>query len=198
MRVNQLSRHVRFRKRGLTLLEVMIAMFIFLVGIVGVLAAMPTGINSALWVVFQDASIHLAHSKFAEFRRDRVDPAVDLIATSGGYLPTGGVYVPGTQEPPNVGTGDGDPWRDFAHNPGDPYQYFDDIQKYEWRVEVADVDQGNGGATAQPQAPAGFFYPTNVNTASSIGLKRVSVTIRMKGTSRELRFSQLMFAYGQL
>ena len=192
-------------KRGLTLLEVMIAMFIFLVGIVGVLAAMPTGINSALWVIFQDASIHLAHSKFAEFRRDRVnlfagDPQPNLTPSGGGYLPSGGSYVHGCQEPPNGSPPDADniPFRDFAHDPGDPYQYFDDIQRYEWKVEMADIDAGNGGATAAPQAPAGFFYPTTTAAASNINLKRVSITIRMKGTTRELRFSQLMYSYGQL
>src|SRR5471030_2484590 len=97
---------VRNRARGapgLTLLEVMIAMFIFLVGIVGVLAAMPTAVSSATAVIFQDCAIHLSHSKFAEFRRDRADPAVDLQPSSGGYLPNGsGPYTPGKQEPYNA------------------------------------------------------------------------------------------------
>src|SRR5262249_45172953 len=138
--------------RGLTLVETLIAMFIFLIGIVGVLAAMPTGVNSAIWVIFQDAAIHLAHSKFAEFRRDRVDPAVDLVASGSGYLPnSAGPGVPGAQEGFN---NEGDPWRDFAHSPGDTYQYFDDIWKYEWKIEVSDVDAGSG---TSPVAPAGSY-----------------------------------------
>ena len=179
--------------RGLTLLEVMIAMFIFLVGIVGVLAAMPTGINSATWVIFQDSAIHLAHSKFAEFRRDRVDPAVQLQPTAGGYLPTGAVYVPGNQEPFNT---DGAPWRDFAHAAGDPYQYFEDIDRYEWSVDATQkVDDGAG--TGDVPVPAAFFFPTNAAN-SRLGLYRVDVTIRMKSTTRQMRFTQYMFSWGQL
>lgn len=184
--------------RALTLLEVIIAMFIFLVGIVGVLAAMPTGINSAEWVIFQDCAIHLSRSKFAEFRRDRVDPdpnTGDLQPKPGGYLPTTGTYVPGMQEPFNS---DGDPWRDFAAAPGQPYQYYPDIDRYEWRVECQSVD---GGPGTLPVAPVNFVYPINSATptqATPICLWRVSITIRMKGTSREMRFSQYMFAYGQL
>lgn len=187
--------HPRNRRntKGLTLLEVLIAMFIFLVGIVGVLAAMPTGVNSALWVIFQDSAIHLSHSKFAEFRRDRADPAIDLKPTPGGYLPTTGAYVPGNQEPFNTS---GDPWRDFAHNPGDPYQYFEDISRYEWSVDATkQVD--NGAGTGDVPAPVGYFYPTNV-PVSNIGLYRVDLNVRMRGTTRVMRFTQYMFAYGKL
>ena len=179
--------------RGLTLLEVMIAMFIFLVGIVGVLAAMPTGINSATWVIFQDSAIHLSHSKFAEFRRDRVDPAVHLQPSAGGYLPSNPVYVPGNQEIYNT---DGAPWRDFAHGPGDPYQYFEDIDRYEWCVDATQLVD-NGAGTGDIPVPAAFFYPTYTNN-SRIGLFRVDVTIRMKSTTRQMRFTQYMFSYGQL
>lgn len=187
--------------KGLTLLEVLIAIFIFAIGIGGVLAALPTGINSATWVIFQDSAIHLAHSKFAEFRRDRADPGngpqPNLTPTAGGYLPTGGSYVPGNQEPFNSTTGDGDPWRDFASKPGEPYQYFEDISRYEWKVEVSEADNGPGSA-GDAQAATGYNFPVNSNVASTINLKRVSVTIRMKGTTRQMRFSQLMFPYGQL
>src|SRR5579884_3781254 len=144
----------RVRTRGLTLVELLIAMFLFLVGIIGVLAAFPTGVDSALFVVLQDASIHLAHSKFAEFRRDRIDPAVDLVPDGpNGYLPTGGTYTAGKQEPCNES---GAPWRDFASGPGQPYEYFDDITKYEWRVETSPVA---ASATASPAPPAGFYFP---------------------------------------
>jgi type II secretory pathway pseudopilin PulG len=186
---------------GLTLLEVIIAMFIFLVGIVGVLAAMPTGINSATWVIFQDCAIHLAHSKFAEFRRDRIDPTpagtdnpvAHLVPTPGGYLPTTGTYVAGNQEPFNTS---GDPWRDFAHQPGQPYQYFEDIDRYEWSVSATQqVDNGNG--TGDVPLGTNFFYPTNVGN-SQIGLYKVDITIRMKGTTRQMQFSQYFFSYGQL
>jgi prepilin-type N-terminal cleavage/methylation domain-containing protein len=187
----------RYRRapRGLTLLEIMIAMFIFLVGIVGVLAAMPTGINSATWIVFQDAAIHLAHSKFAEFRRDRVDPATALNPSAGGYLPSGsGSYTPGNQEPINSS---GAPWRDFASAPGQTYQYFDDITRYEWRVDTADVDNGAGGT---PAAPPNYFFPKTApgGGGGSLNLKLVSITIRMKNTTREMRFSQYMYSYGAL
>jgi prepilin-type N-terminal cleavage/methylation domain-containing protein len=193
----------RRKPNGLTLIEVMIAMFIFLVGIVGVLAAMPTGVNSALWVIFQDSAIHLSHSKFAEFRRDRIDPAVDLVPTANGYLPTNTAYVPGNQEPYNTGTGDGDPWRDFAHNPAgtggvpDPYQYFEDIDRYEWKVETSPVDNGPGAA-GDVQAAPGFYFPADAKANPTLNLMKVSITIRAKGTTRQMRFSQLMMAYGKL
>jgi hypothetical protein len=182
--------------RGLTLLEVIIAMFIFLVGIVGILAAMPTGINSAEWVIFQDCAIHLSRSKFAEFRRDRIDPDPslgDLKPTPGGYLPTTGAYTPGKQEPYN--TLDGDPWRDFASAPGQTYQYYPDIDRYEWKVESVPVDAGAG---AVPSAPANYFFPVSSPNPTALNLFQVSISIRMKGTTREMRFSQYMMAYGQL
>jgi prepilin-type N-terminal cleavage/methylation domain-containing protein len=183
----------RKNARGLTLLEVMIAMFIFLVGIVGVLAAMPTGINSATWVIFQDAAIHLSHSKFAEFRRDRVDPAIDLAPSGGGYLPSSsGGFTPGQQEPINE---NGAPWRDFASAPGQTYQYFDDIARYEWRVETADIDNGTVGS---PATPPNFFFPVAASSATALALKRVSIVIRMKRTTREMKFTQYMYAYGAL
>lgn len=166
-------------RHGLTLLEVIIAMFIFLVGIVGVLAAMPSGVNSALWVIFQDASLHLAHSKFAEFRRDRVDPTTDLLV--------GSAYMTARQEPVNSS---GTPWHDFASAPGQTYQYFDDIGRYEWSLDLADVYAGSG---TLPVAPAGTFYPDK--GGNPLNLKRVTVIVRMKGTTREFRFTQYMTAY---
>src|SRR6185503_16065029 len=107
--------HCARANRGVTMMEVLIALFIFMVGIVGVLAAIPTGVNSAEWVIFQDAGIHLAHSKFTEFRRDRADPFVDLVDGSS-YMPgtIGGANTPGVQENKNGNPGN---WRDFAHAP---------------------------------------------------------------------------------
>ena len=183
----------RHRLKGLTLLEVLIAMFIFLIGIVGVLAVMPTGINSATWVIFQDSAIHLAHSKFAEFRRDRVDPTVQLQPVSGGYLPTSGAFVPGNQEPFNVS---GSPWRDFLHTPGATYQYFKDVDRYEWKV-AATQQVDNGAGNGDVPLPAGYFFPTGA-ASSAIGLWRVDLTIRMKSTTRQMRFTQYMFDCGQL
>ena len=190
-------RRKRYAAPGLTLLEVMIAMFIFLVGIVGVLAAMPTGVNSATSVIFQDCAIHLAHSKFAEFRRDRIDPAIDLTPSAGGYLSNGtGPFVPGKQEPYNTEPPDPFQWRDFASAPGQTYQYFDDINKYEWRVETGNVNMGTG---TSPVAPAGTFFPVNVATANAqFPLYRVSVVIRLRRTTREMKFTQYMYAYGPL
>ena len=182
------------QRRGLTLLEVLLAMFIFVVGILGVLAALPTGVNSATWVIFQDAAIHLSNSKFAEFRRDRVDPAVDLQSGSA-YLPGSGSYVAGQQEPFN--TLDGAPWRDFASVPGAPYQYFDDIQRYEWKVESELVDNVTNPGTG-PQPQNGYYFPVVVKTQGKLKLSRVSVSIRMKTTSREMKFTQLFISYGKL
>jgi len=159
----------------MTLMEVLIALFIFMVGIVGVLAALPTGINSAEWVIFQDASLHLAHSKFSEFRRDRADPFADLNGFTAG-------------------------WQDFPHAAGETYYYFDDIDRYEWKLELQEVQAGDYGGSQ----PAGITAPTGPHLApatgggASVGVQRVTVIVHVKGTSRELRFTQLMTAYGAL
>ena len=178
--------------RGLTLMEVLIALFIFMVGIVGVVAAIPTGVTSAEWVIFQDAAIHLAHSKFAEFRRDRVNPATDLVIASA-YMDTNH----GT-----VNTTPGALWRDFydpalTYSNKDAFKYFDDINRYEWTVELADVFQQDFGAAAQAgaTAPAGTYKAPSTAGGNSIGLKRVAVVVHMKGTSRNFRFTQYMYPY---
>ena len=172
--------------RGLTLLEVMIAMFIFLVGILGVLGAMPGGIDNASIVVQQDAAIHLVHSKFAEFRRDRIDPAVDLVPGST-YLPSGGTFTPGAQEPFNAS---GNPWRDFASGPGQTYEHFDDITRYEWRVETAPVRAVNTGT---PAPPPGFLFPTVGGGAGTpLNLTQVTISVRSRGSKREFAFTQYM------
>ena len=173
--------------RGLTLIEVMIAMFIFLVGIMGVLAAMPTGIDSALAVVEQDAAIHLVHSKFAEFRRDRVDPPTDLIPGSG-YLPSGGGYTAGAQEPYNLTSGA--PWRDFASDPGQPYEYFDDIKRYEWRVETSPV---TAETTGNPAPAAGYLAPSvSGGVGTPLNLTRVTIAVRAHKSLREYTFTQYL------
>lgn len=174
--------------RGMTLLEVMIAMFIFLVGIVGVLAAIPAGINSAEWVIFQDASIHLAHSKFAEFRRDRADPAVDLIS--------GSAYLVGKHGKEAAGG-----WHDFYYAvpadanqfDNDAYRYFDDIHRYEWRVEQK-TQYANSASADNPQPPTGFMAPVS-QPAADYGVSKITVIVHMKGTSREFRFNQYMIKY---
>ncbi|MCW8131913.1 MAG: prepilin-type N-terminal cleavage/methylation domain-containing protein [Planctomycetota bacterium] len=175
------------RARGMTLLEVMIAMFIFLVGIVGVLAAIPSGIHSAEWVIFQDAAIHLAHSKFGEFRRDRVDPNADLIM-GGAYMNKHGTARPGG-------------WRDFHYKnssdalsfDNETYKYFDDIERYEWRLEGGTQYVG-ASSSEQPAPPAGCLAPV-AGSGTDVGLYKVTVVIRMKGTSREFRFTQYMVKY---
>jgi len=165
---------------GLTLLEVLIAMFIFLIGIVGVLAALPTGISSAQTVILQDASIHLAHSKFAEFRRDRVDPLVDL--------PEGSPYMAARQEPVNASANG--PWHDFAHGVGDAYQYFDDIDHYEWRVDPTRFKQV--GLAADKVTPVeGGGRPLSK-------LARIAIVVHLKNTKKEFIFSQYMYAAGRV
>ena len=161
-------------RRGYTLLEVMIALFILLVGIVGVLAALPTGVNSATWVIFQDAALHLSHSKFAEFRRDRVNP--DNLK-NGGFLDSYGKVDPTAKE-------ESGGWRVFDHANGEPYQYFDDIERYLWKVEVGAV--GRSGDNA----------PVHGGGTAVQDLKLVTMVVHMKGTSREFRFSQYLFDYG--
>jgi hypothetical protein len=147
------------------------------VGIVGVLAALPTGITSAQWVIFQDAAIHLAHSKFAEFRRDRADPV---------QLVNGSAYMTARHEPLNASG-----WHDFAcTNPTDTYEHFDDIERYEWTVETGDVKASGAGT---PAPPAGYFGPGNAG--NDVNCKRVTLAVRCKGTNKEFRFTQYFTAY---
>ena len=167
-------------RRGMTLVEVLLAMFILLVGIVGVVAAIPTGISSATAIVFQDASLHLAHSKFDEFARDRVDPATDL-QSSSAYL--NAIHGPVNSSP-------GGNWRDFLHkrisaDDGDPYEYFDDIALYEWSIQVTSVGAKAGGGALTPVHGGG----------ADIKLFRVLLTTRRKGSAREMEFNQYMCAY---
>jgi prepilin-type N-terminal cleavage/methylation domain-containing protein len=168
----------RHRRKGMTLLEVLLALFIFVVGIVGVMGAIPTGITSAQLVIFQDAAIQLAHSKFSEFRRDRADPETDL--TDNTYLGA-----------PNASPGG--PWRDFPHGVGETYEHFDDIERYEWKLELTPIGAGNAGT---PAPPAGTKFPQPGN--SDLKLTSVAVVVHMKGTSREFRFTQLMYSYGRI
>jgi hypothetical protein len=165
---------------GLTLLEVLVALFIFLVGIVGVLAALPTGISSAQTVILQDAAIHLAHSKFAEFRRDRVDPLVDLVE--------GSTYMNKRQEPVNASASG--PWHDFAHSPGDTYEFFDDIGNYEWRV---DKDRFK-----QVGLDADGITPVEGGGRALSKLARVAIIVHLKSTTKQFIFSQYMYAAGRV
>jgi type II secretory pathway pseudopilin PulG len=176
--------------RGMTLLEVLIALFIFMVGIVGVLAALPAGINSASYVLSQDTAIHLAPTHLSEFRRDGIEPAVDLIDGSA-YLPAGGSYTlgAGIQEPLNGNPGN---YRDFAHGPGEPYEFFDDIKRYEWKVEINPV---YASAAGNPAPPPDYMVPSH-SGGTALPLTRVVVTVHTKGTAREFSFTQYMYGYG--
>ena len=189
-------------KRGLTLIEVMIALFIFMVGIVGVLAAMPTGVTVSSNVILQDAAIHLAQSKFAEFRRDRVDPGVDL-AEGSAYLAARhaplATLPDGSAHPDNsaADTATKGKWRDFAYrNADDPYRYFDDIERYEWRVLQTDLKVISSGNTGSPAPPAGYFAPLEGGTDAA--LREVRLVVRMKGTPREFSFVQYLAPYGRV
>ena len=157
---------MRTQSRGLTLLEVIIVVFIFLVGVMGVLAAMPTGIQSAESVILQDAAIHLAHSKFSEFRRDAPD-----YAAFAGYLGA------------NHESADANGWRNFASGAGDTYEYFDDVQRYQWKAECSPVFKS---PTAQPSHSGG----------QPIGLYKVTITVRLAATVKEFQFSQYMTTVG--
>jgi prepilin-type N-terminal cleavage/methylation domain-containing protein len=148
--------------RGLTLLEVIIVVFIFLVGVMGVLAALPTGVQSAETVILQDAAIHLAHSKFSEFRRDAPD-----YAAFAGYLST-------YHESP-----DASGWRSFASGAGDTYEHFDDITHYQWKAECTPVFKD---PKAQPNHKGG----------QPLGLFKVTITVRLQSTVKEFQFSQYM------
>jgi prepilin-type N-terminal cleavage/methylation domain-containing protein len=173
-----------FRARGLTLIEVMIAMFIFLVGVLGVLAALPSGVNAAHYIMFQDAAIHLSRSKFAELRRDRVDPRVDLV--DGSPYMDAGSSPPRRQEIKNGNPGG---WRDFAHGAGDTYENFDDIEHYQWCVDqdelkAVSVDSGNNNSPVVAAGP-------------ELNVTRVTLVIGMKGSKKEMRFTQYMYSYGK-
>ncbi len=174
---------------GMTLIEVLIALFIFLVGIVGVLAAIPAGVNSGMSVIFQDAAIHLAHSKFAEFRADRVDPSLLDPTNAGNVLNTYGAVDAAATE---LGGG----WRTFFSNAGETYENFDDIQRYRWKVVVTEVGRGaNGVGPADPNAPK-HPTPPGLTVAGAIPLlKRVTMFIHARGTAREFHFTQYMMPY---
>jgi len=158
------------RTRGLTMMEVLFAIFVMLIGLVGVLAALPTGISSAQWVIFQDASINLSASKFSEIRRDRINPSA----------------IDGSYEPLNGSSGG---WHDFAHGPGDTYENFDDIAQYEWKVDET-RSTGIGSAAGGPN---GYMAPAK--GAAQAGLMQVTLAIHRKGTSRSFRFTQFMLPY---
>jgi prepilin-type N-terminal cleavage/methylation domain-containing protein len=169
-------------ERGMTMMELLIALFIFLIGVVGLVAAMPTGVNSAAKVVFQDAAVHLSRSKFAEFRRDRVNPRVDL--------KDGADYMDAASSPPRrqeLTNGNAGGWRDFAHSPGDTYEHFDDIDRYQWRIDQNALLMVGLDTTAS-NVP-------KVNSGTDQGLTRVVLIISQKGTKNEYRFTQYMYSY---
>jgi len=192
------------RARGLTLMEVLIAMFIFLVGIVGVLSAIPAGVSTAENVILMDCSIHLAHSKFSEFRRDRVNPVIDLVDGSAYMIakqgplatrPDGSAHPDQTDS--DVGTHG--VWRDFAYvNATDTYHWFDEIQRYDWRVDQDILNNkipGKGQADNGPNTscPPGFYHP--VMGGQDIGLRSIQISVRLKGSARMFQFTQYMYAY---
>jgi len=173
------------RRTGLTLFEVLIAMFLFLIGVVGVLSAMPVGVRSAQTVILQDAAIHLTRSKFSEFRRDRVNPGVDLVE--------GSPYMTNWQEPTNANG-----WHDFAAGPGQTYQYFDSIEQYEWKVDQAELAKPVGlSGAGTPAPPSGFSFPAH-GGGTDVGVRKVVVVVRRKSTSQEYRFVQYMTDYGRV
>src|SRR5262249_17745001 len=161
------------------------AMFIMLVGILGVLAALPTGVTSAEWVIFQDAAIQLSQSKFSEFRRDRVSPLNDLAE--------GSAYMAACQEPVN-GSPAG-PWHHFAHASGQAYEYFDDIERYEWRVDQDALAKPLGNSAPIAGLPAPYLAPLHQAGTAPIGLGHVTVIVKVKNLKRELRFTQYLLGY---
>ena len=171
--------------RGLTLFEVLVAMFLFLIGVVGVLSAMPVGVRSAQSVILQDAAVHLSRSKFSEFRRDRVNPPVDLAE--------GSPYMNNWQEPLNSNN-----WHDFASGPGDTYQYFDSIDQYEWKVDQDQLLKPVGvSASGTPAPPTGFNFPAH-GSGADCGVFKVVIAIRRKSSSQEFRFVQYMTDYNRV
>jgi prepilin-type N-terminal cleavage/methylation domain-containing protein len=178
-------------KRGMTLIEILIALFVLLVGVMGILAAMPTGIDSAQRVIFLDAAVHLSRSKFAEFRRDRVDPRTDLA--------DGSAYMDAAASPPRgqeLKNGNAGGWRDFAHGAGDAYEYFDDIERYQWCVDQDELKSIGLDSNNPAPAPNSNLYVPVVNAGADIGLTRVTVVINLKGTKKEHRFTQYLYSYG--
>jgi hypothetical protein len=173
------------RFSGMTLFEVLIAMFVFLIGVVGVLSAMPVGVHTAQTVILQDAAIHLSRSKFTEFRRDRVNPPIDL--------KEGSAYLTSWQEPVNVNN-----WHDFASGAGQTYQYFDSIEQYEWKVDQDQLLKPIGiSAAGNPAPPAGFNFPAH-GSGTAAGVYKVVICVRRKSTSQEFRFVQYMADYNRV
>jgi hypothetical protein len=164
----------RSRYRGVTLLECMLAMFILMVGIMGVLSALPTGINAAESVILQDVSIHLAHSKFSEFRRDKANYAAF------------NAYLGANHE--SINSSPGGKWRDFASGKGETYEFFDDIARYEWMAEATQVKN----EARVPAGPVTYFQPSHA-TGTPLDLYLIRVTVHLKGTTKEFTFSQYMF-----
>jgi prepilin-type N-terminal cleavage/methylation domain-containing protein len=161
----------RRQPKGVTLIEILVALFIFLVGICGVLVAIPTGVKSAEWVILQDAAIHLAHSKFAEFRRDRMpwgpgQKYADLDA-----------YLNARHEPLNSNN-----YREFAHGKGEAFEAFDDVDHYEWKAEAVPVYKDG---TATPSHTGG----------ADLSLWKVIICVRIHKSAREFQFTQYMFPY---
>jgi type II secretory pathway pseudopilin PulG len=157
-------------RRGMTLIEVLIAMFILFVGVLGVLAALPTGVEAASWITLQDAAINLSSSKFAEFRRDRVNP--DQMSA---YLTSA------------FGSADAEGYRSFPHGPGDPFEFYADIERYEWKVETTRM-----GLSPRKTSSDGNRYYYAPVAGGDLELWGVLVVIRQKGAQRSFRFTQHM------
>ena len=194
---------------GLTLMEVLVAMFIVSIGVIGVMASLPVGIDTAQQIIVQDNSINLAMSKFAEFRRDRIDPASAglgtyhaqmLIQYNARHGGAGDKYRTDICQG-RVGCLNYYGWHDFEKLEGDPFIHFPDIEEYEWRllrdghraVEPQRID-GAGGAGDDYYAPD-LGASVDTGGVSTIGLYLVTIQVRKKKTSKVFFFKTFLTKY---
>ena len=196
---------------GLTLIEVLVAIFIVSIGVIGVMATIPVGVDTAQQIIIQDNAVTLCQSKFAEFRRDRINPGE---AALGSYhnacrirydaVHGGGAYQAHACQD-RAGCNNFYRWHDFPHQQGDDYENFADIGEYEWRVVEGGhrvVDQEKVAGPGQENGdPDDYWVPklgakvADVGDTSPIKLYLVTVQIRKKRTAKTFRFQTYMTWY---
>ena len=193
------------REEGLTLVEVLVALFILSVGVIGVLATIPVGVDTAQTIIVQDNAVTLSQSKLGEFRRDRIVPGEPGLAGYHAFMKANydlrkgnGSYATNICWPSCDNTYY--KWHKFECGEEDAYTNFADIEEYEWRivgskhVAIEKVAiEGSGG-------PGDIYYvprltATLANFNSSIGLYRINIEVRKIKTTKVFDFDTYMTSY---
>jgi len=194
------------REGGLTLIEVLVAMFILSIGVIGVLAALPVGIDTAQEIIIQDNSLAISQSKWGEFRRDRINPgelglASYHAACAAAYNARHGGGAYGSNVCRSGCGGSFYSWHSFESDTGDAFENFADIVEYEWRLRA---DKHQAVENFQVVGPAGgtdvYYVPTlgarvDAGGVSSIGLYRMVLDIRKKQTQKRFTYETFMTSY---